>query len=374
MGMVRKEVAQFIAKRDNVKPDSVNVNDIYLTDGASAGVKTLMQILIRGPQDAVLVPIPQYPLYSAVSTLLNGTMVPYYLNEASSWGVTVADLEKSLAAARKDGKHVRALVVINPGNPTGQSMPAEAVREVVKFCIRENLVFMSDEVYQENIYGAAPPFYSARKAVVDLGVESKVQLVSYHSISKGFTGECGLRGGYFELMGFSPDVKEQITKLVSITLCSNVPGQIATGLMVNPPAPGSPSHEMYKSERDAIMASLARRSTIVLKALRNLPHVTCNEAEGAMYLFPQLHLPAAAVAAAKAAGKAPDTFYCLQLLEETGLVVVPGSGFGQVDGTFHFRTTFLPAEKDIEMVMERLTTFHKKFMDKYSSDKAHSEL
>merc|ERR1712100_741146 len=120
--------------------------------------------------------------------------------------------------------------------------------------------------------------------------------------------------------------------------------------MVNPPRPGSTSYELYKSERDAIMASLERRSKVVFEALRNLPNITVNEAEGAMYLFPQLHLPSAAVAAAKAAGKAPDTFYCLQLLEETGLVVVPGSGFGQVDGTYHFRTTFLPSEQDIDVM------------------------
>jgi len=92
-----------------------------------------------------------------------------------------------------------------------------------------------------------------------------------------------------------------------------------------------------------------------------------NEAQGAMYLFPNIKLPKAAVAAAKGKDKAPDLFYCLELLEATGLVVVPGSGFGQVDGTFHFRTTFLPSESDIESVYSRMATFHKDFMSKYGA-------
>jgi len=138
--------------------------------------------------------------------------------------------------------------------------------------------------------------------------------------------------------------------------------------MVNPPKPGSTSHETYVAERDAILGSLQRRSRRVLEVLRQLPGITCNEAEGAMYLFPQLHLPRNAVQAAKNAGKAADAFYCLQLLEATGLVVVPGSGFGQVDGTYHFRTTFLPPEADIESVMDRLAAFHKDFMMKYAGE------
>lgn len=365
--LVRQEVADFIARRDGLA--SVDAGNIYLTDGASSGVKTVMQTLIRGPGDAVMVPVPQYPLYSAVSTLLNGTLVPYYLNEADAWGVNYGEMLKALEAAKRQGKTVRALVVINPGNPTGQSLPAEALRDLIKLSAAEGMVFMADEVYQENVYGTAPPFYSARKAVLDLGAAAEgVQLVSFHSISKGFAGECGLRGGYFELIGFPEGVQAEITKLVSITLCSNVPGQFATGLMVNPPKPGAPSYAQYATERDSIKESLFRRAQKVLAVLQKLPGVTCNPAQGAMYLFPQLHLPRAAVAAARAAGQVPDVFYCLRLLEATGLVVVPGSGFGQVDGTYHFRTTFLPAEADIDAVLERLTVFHEAFMGQYADE------
>lgn len=137
--------------------------------------------------------------------------------------------------------------------------------------------------------------------------------------------------------------------------------------MVKPPAPGDSSHAQYVAERDAILASLKRRAERLVTALRTLEGVTCEAPEGALYVFPQIRLPPAAVAAAKAAGKAPDTFYCLQLLDATGIVVVPGSGFGQVDGTWHFRSTFLPSEADMDSVVQRMRIFHETFMSTFKS-------
>ena len=163
-------------------------------------------------------------------------------------------------------------------------------------------------------------------------------------------GECGLRGGYYELQNVPQDVRAQLTKLASISLCSNLVGQFATSLMVKPPSPGDPSFSQYESERGAILTSLASRAVKIAAKLNTLPGISCNAAEGAMYLFPQLLLPNAATRAAEAAGMPADEFYCLKLLEATGLVVVPGSGFKQVEGTFHFRTTFLPPESLLEEV------------------------
>ena len=140
---VRKEVADFIAARDG---HPASPSDIFLTDGASAGVKALMQLLVRGPHDAVLVPVPQYPLYSAVTTLLNGTLAPYYLDEDAAWGVQEAELRRALTAAKAGGATTRALCVINPGNPTGQSLPRAAVESILRFAAKEKLVLMADEV------------------------------------------------------------------------------------------------------------------------------------------------------------------------------------------------------------------------------------
>lgn len=368
--LVRQEVAEFINRRDgasNADPD-----DIFLTDGASSGVKALMQLLVRSPDDAILVPIPQYPLYSALSTLLNGTMAGYFLDEASAWGVHLEALDRVLKDTLKAGKTVRAVVVINPGNPTGQSLPAVAVEAIMSWAAANGLVVLADEVYQENVYGAAPPFTSFRAAYETLSARPlfatlQPQLVSFHSTSKGVFGECGLRGGYFEARGLSPAIKAELLKLQSISLCSNAVGQIATGLLVKPPPPGTATATKHAAEEAAIKASLAARATRLASALNRLEGVACNPAEGAMYLFPQITLPPGALAAAAASGAPADEFYCLRLLESTGLVVVPGSGFGQQNGTWHFRTTFLPPDDQLDDVLGRLGAFHAGFLATYAT-------
>ena len=234
------------------------------------------------------------------------------------------------------------------------------------------------QVYQENVYGNAPKFYSFKRALSDLRARgaagdasaaelaASVQLVSFHSTSKGFIGECGLRGGYFELQNVDVDVRAQLLKLMSINLCSNVIGQLATGLMVKPPVEGEPSYKAYAAERKAILDSLFSRAKRIAAALNKLPGIACNAAEGAMYLFPSISLPEKAVHAAQDAGMPADEFYCIKLLEATGLVVVPGSGFGQVEGTFHFRTTFLPPEDAINEVLGKMAKFQKSFMKQYA--------
>ena len=193
-----------------------------------------------------------------------------------------------------------------------------------------------------------------------------VELVSLHSTSKGFLGECGIRGGYFELAGFDPEVQAQLLKLVSIGLCSNTMGQIAVGLMVRPPKPGEPSEPLYAQERGAILSSMKRRAAAVAASLNALEGVSCNAPQGAMYAFPSITLPPKAVAAAEAEGMAPDAYYAMHLLENTGIVVVPGSGFGQKAGTWHFRTTFLPPEDQIDLVGERMAKFHGEFLAKHA--------
>jgi glutamate--glyoxylate aminotransferase len=135
---------------------------------------------------------------------------------------------------------------------------------------------------------------------------------------QGTGGECGLRGGYVEMNNIHPKTVEELYKICSINLSPNGVGQVAMSCLVNPPKPGSPSYQLHKDEREKELASLRRRARMVTDGFNSLEDVTCNFTEGAMYSFPQLKLPAKAIAAAKAAGKAPDVFYCLRLLEETG--------------------------------------------------------
>uniref|UniRef100_A0A7S0E8I1 Aminotransferase class I/classII large domain-containing protein n=1 Tax=Hanusia phi TaxID=3032 RepID=A0A7S0E8I1_9CRYP len=357
---VRENVAKFIARRDGV---TAYADDIFLTDGASQGVHISIMCLIKNELDGIMIPIPQYPLYTATISLNGGRAVGYYLDESHGWTMDVSELDRALREARNQGTNVRALAVINPGNPTGQCLTEANIRQVVEFCERNNLVILADEVYQANVYGNVP-FTSFRKVVTNM--KSNVELISYHSVSKGMIGECGRRGGYMELINIDPVVVEQIYKLFSISLCSNIAGQIIVDLMVSPPSEGDPSYDQYEREMKDLFESLKRRSQKLHSALNSMKNITCTEIGGAMYAFPSIHLPPSAVQAAKEAGMTPDTFYAVELLDATGICVVPGSGFRQKQGSFHFRTTFLPSESKMDDVIDKLRKFNQTFMDKYS--------
>jgi len=357
---VRQTVANFIQARDGFPS---NPDHIFLTAGASEGVKLCLNILIENENTGVMIPIPQYPLYSASLTAFGGKGVPYPLDEENEWGLSVSALKTSLEQARSQGTNVKALVVINPGNPTGQCLTAENIREIVDFAQKEGLVVFADEVYQVNVYQPDRPFHSFKKIASQNKID--VELISFHSISKGVIGECGRRGGYFECFHIDADIIAQMYKISSISLCPSVQGQVMMDLMVNPPKLGDPSYQQYHEETTSIYDQLKRRSQKLVAAFNRMEGVSCNTAQGAMYAFPQIRLPKKAVEAAKAAGKVPDVFYCLAMLDATGVCVVPGSGFGQKDGTWHFRATFLPPEEKFDAFISRLDKFHKEFMNKY---------
>merc|ERR1712137_37791 len=359
--IVRKEVADFIGARDGYAADP---SLIYMTNGASSGVDSLLKLMIRDPNDGIMIPIPQYPLYSASIPMYNGSAIPYYLEEENEWGLSVSELEQSFKTAKDKGILPRGLVVINPGNPTGQVLSKDNMESIAKFCSDNDVVLMADEVYQDNIYNG-DQFTSFRKVVHDMKLENKIQMVSFHSISKGFLGECGKRGGYYELLGFDDATRAIIYKLASISLCSNVTGQVMMGLSVNPPKSGDASFPEYESQKNTILDSLRRRAVKLVEMLNTLEGVSCNSANRAMYAFPQITIPEKAVKEAQKQKRAPDMLYCLELLNETGICVVPGSGFGQRDGTYHFRTTFLPKEENMDEVNSRLARFHASFLNKY---------
>lgn len=363
---IRREVANFIEKMSG---GISNPDNIFLANGASECCRLALKVLIRGSSDGVMVPIPQYPLYSAAIALYGGQLIPYYLDEATTWSLDVAELQRALNDAREKGICVRAMVFINPGNPTGQCLSEANVRDLVQFCTRNRLIMMADEVYQENIYDTSRPFVSARRVLNQMPepCRSSCELISFHSASKGAYGECGLRGGYMELHNMDAEVVDEIYKIASINLSPNIVGQVAIGLMVNPPKPGDVSYPQFIREKTAQIESLKRRARVLTDAFNSMEGVVCQETQGAMYAFPQITLPPAAVEAAAAMGKSPDVMYCLELLEETGISCVPGSGFKQAPGTFHFRTTILPLEDKIPEIIARFKKFHAGFMRKYKA-------
>jgi alanine transaminase len=328
-------------------------------------VNTLLHIICSHPHSGVLVPIPQYPLYTATLSVLNAKCVPYYLDEAQHWATDLSSIKHALKHAQAHDTDVRSIVVINPGNPTGASLTYEDIRQVIDFAATEKLVIIADEVYQTNIF--IGKFHSFKSVLRDMqrdhpGTYDFVELTSLHSVSKGMVGECGHRGGYFELVGFDPEVQDQIYKFVSITLCAPVIGQCLVELMVNPPREGEPSFDSYTDEYNGIYNGLQQRATALYEAFKGMEGVQCSEPQGSMYLFPTITLPEKAVVAARMARKTPDEFYALRLLDATGVCVVPGSGFGQKEGTLHFRTTFLaPGTGWVERVKE----FHRGFMEEF---------
>lgn len=363
---VRQACARFIAERDGHPSDPAN---IFLTDGASEAVKMCLQICLRGPADAILVPIPQYPLYSGSINLFGGQLCGYYLDEERGWGLSADEVQRSLNEARAQGKCVRALVVINPGNPTGNTLALADQQAIVQLCVRERIVLMADEVYQANLYVVDKPFTSFKKVAADMGsAADELELFSFHSASKGFLGECGRRSGYVECHGISEEAQGAIYKMIALGLCANVTGQATMELMLNPPKEGEPSYALYKQERDGLLGSLHRRSQLFCDAFNAMEGVSCSRAEGALYLFPQIRLPRRAMDAARGAGVAPDAYYAEALLDATGICIVPGSGFKQREGTYHLRFAFLPAEEDIAGVVGLMRDFHKGFMDKYRGD------
>lgn len=374
--LVRQHVAEFLAARDGFDEDLEN---IYLTAGASAGISMLFQVLFRAKRDGILIPIPQYPLYSASVSLLDLVPMHYHLNAEQHWDPSISNIKTQIDEARKNGIEPRAIIMINPGNPTGNCMTREQIGNVIRLAYEESLAIFADEVYQENIYQNRRPFVSFRQVLMDLKnssdaterhISETVELASFHSISKGMVGECGRRGGFFVLNNFDREVEGQINKIASIALCPPVQGQIGVDLMVRPPKPGDPSYELWNSQMQSIFQTLNKRSRRIAESLTKLPGIEADPAMGAMYVFPRVHLPKSVAEEAQRNGKKVDEFYCRKLLDETGICVVPGSGFGYEpealdDGSTYsyFRTTVLA--KETQAFIDRFTAFHVAWMKKH---------
>ncbi|VDD79448.1 unnamed protein product [Mesocestoides corti] len=337
--IVREDVARYIELRDGI-PSSTE--DIFLTCGASEAVKFILELVAttrEGTQRAgVMIPIPQYPLYSATLSEYNNYQIGYYLDEDKGWSLGTEELNQRLEESKKHCDP-RVIVVINPGNPTGQVLTKENIEAVLRFAHKNNLMVVADEVYQHNIYVSDRQFHSFKKVLHDLGgdIANEVQLASLMSASKGFMGECGFRGGYCELVNFDPEVRRELYKCLSARLCPPVLGQLAMNVIVNPPKPGEPSYETFTSEKAKVLSDLAKKAKLVETLFNELPGYKCQPVMGAMYAFPRIELPAKAKEAAERANMPPDTFYVTKLLKSTGICVVPGSGFVQKPGTSHFR-------------------------------------
>lgn len=210
-----------------------------------------------------------------------------------------------------------------------------------------------------------------KKIMYDLGEPywSSVELISMHSVSKGLLGECGLRGGYAECINFSKRAKEMMYKLKSINLCSNTIGQIATGLMCDEPIRGRESDaclDLYEAQKGHVKQGLVKRAKLLEETFNDMDNISCQEIEGAMYAFPRVHFSDKFIAHAKEQKQAPDFIYCMEMLEKTGIMTVPGSGFGQKPDTYHFRiTNLMTPTSTMEHALEQLKQFNKEFHQRW---------
>lgn len=355
---IREAVAKYIDKRDKVDSSNGVRSDpesVFITNGASEGAKYIIDLLISQKNDGIMIPIPQYPLYSAAIKRSGGVQVNYYPDEDSGWTFDRSLLDESLAKAKKDGITVKGIVVINPANPTGAILDEKTIKEVIEFAKDNNIVIIADEVYQENIYDGE--FFSFAKV---LG-ETKVSLFSLHSISKGFYGECGQRGGYLEvrnppkIFGTNLSFMEVLLKQASVSLCSNTVGQILTYLIVSPPEEGSEPYQQFIEEKQTILNDLYDKANMIKEAFKEMDSVECFGRIGAMYLFPRLN---------KLPKDTTDFDYCMNLLETTGITTVNGAGFGQKEGTQHLRIAFLPPKSLLEKVLPDWIRFHNEYVNR----------
>ncbi|MFC1550822.1 aminotransferase class I/II-fold pyridoxal phosphate-dependent enzyme [Candidatus Neomarinimicrobiota bacterium] len=352
---VREAVADFINLRDGFESNHLVANPeyIFITDGASEGAKLVLELIIADKNDGIMVPIPQYPLYSATIKRCGGTQVNYYPDEDRGWLLDKDILDESIKSARASGINVKAIVVINPANPTGAILDRSSVEAVIDFAHENRIAIIADEVYQDNLYGKE--FFSFAKAVG----EKDICLFSLHSVSKGFYGECGHRGGYLEIRNpltiANSDMKfiDAVFKLASVNLCSNIIGQVLVYLMTKPPSPENDTYAQFEKERKSILNDLYDKATIIKSSFQQMNGMECFGNIGALYLFPRINkLPI---------GK-NDFDYCMSLLEETNLCVVNGSGFGQKEGTHHLRIAFLPSKELLEEVLPQWIKFHNDYV------------
>ncbi|KAF7266014.1 hypothetical protein GWI33_020614 [Rhynchophorus ferrugineus] len=332
--IVRKQVAKFIELRDGVPADWQNV---IVSAGASDAIRKVLRLFacdVDGQTSGVMIPIPQYPLYSATLTDFGLARINYYLDESKNWGLDVLELKRAITEGKKVCKP-RAIVVINPGNPTGQVLSRQNIEEIIKFAYEENLFILADEVYQDNVYEDDCKFHSFKK---------------FHVLFEGLHGR----------MWFSCRI------CGSDQYVPQIIGQACLYSITNPPQKGEPSYESFQKEKNAILDSLKLRAKMVAKTFNSMEAITCNPTQGAMYAFPRIYLPPKAIEVAKSQGKEPDVFYAFELLEKTGICIVGGSGFGQQPGTYHFRTTILLQTDTFKTMLEKFTEFHTEFIKNYS--------
>jgi len=321
------------------KIKGVALDDIYIGNGASELIVMAMQGLLN-TGDEVLVPAPDYPLWTAAVTLAGGTPRHYLCDEANEWNPDLADLRSKIT------DRTRAVVIINPNNPTGALYSVEILQEIILIARERQLVIFADEIYDKMLYDGAKHTSIASMA-------DDVLFVTLNGLSKNYRA-CGYRAGWMVLSGEKKHAQDYInglTILASMRLCSNVPGQFAIQTALGG----------YQSIDDLVAPSgrLAKQRDLAYKLLTAIPGVTCVKPKAALYLFPRFD--------PKIYPIEDDQQFILELLEEEKVLVVQGSGFNWPHPD-HIRVVFLPIADDLTEAISRLARFLENYRKRHGTN------
>ncbi|XP_041694670.1 alanine aminotransferase 2-like [Coregonus clupeaformis] len=365
---VQRSVAEFITGRDRGVPSYPR--NIFISAGSQTALKVMVKLLVRGEgvsQTGVLTPQPCHHTLPMLLEEVGAVLVPYQLREEQGWALEPEELHRALTASRGHCRP-RALYISNPGNPTGHVQSRKSIEWVIQFAAEERLFLLVNEVYQDSVYEEGKEFVSYKRVLFEMGQQysEMVELASFHSISNGIMGECGLRAGYMELVNVDPAVMVFAETLLCTDISTPVTGQIALEIMVNPPRPGDPSHHKYTQEILINRITLAQNAQRAWEFLIGLPGVSCQPVMGGIFIYPRLSLPPEVVEQAKSDGLEADVLYCQSLLDEEGVCVGAGCEHGQREDKYHIRLCLLTPSATLEKVLARLGSFHLHFLDQFS--------
>lgn len=317
----------------------VTVDDIIIGNGVSELIVMAMQGLLNNG-DEVLVPMPDYPLWTAAVNLASGTAKHYLCDEATGWMPDLNDI------ASKITPNTRGIVVINPNNPTGALYPREILQGIIEIARRHNLVIFADEIYDKVLYDG-----NVHTSIASLADD--ILFVTFNGLSKNYR-TCGYRAGWLILSGDKKSAKDYIeglNMLASMRLCSNVPGQLAIQTALGG----------YQSIEDLVAPEgrLCKQRDIAYEMLNAIPGVSCTKPQAAMYLFPKLD--------PKVYPIKDDQQFILDLLLEEKVLLVQGTGFNW-KAPDHFRVVFLPNVDDLAEAIRRIARFLENYRKKHHTN------
>ena len=317
--------------------EGVTLEDIYLGNGASELICMATNALLN-EGDELLVPMPDYPLWTAATSLSGGTPVHYRCDENAGWLPDLDDMRAKITP------NTRGIVVINPNNPTGVLYPQELLRGIIQIAREHDLVLLVDEVYDKVLYDGV-------KFTSMASLSTDVLTLTFNSLSKAYRS-CGYRAGWMVISGPKHDARDYIeglNMLANLKLGSNVPGQWAIQTALGG----------YQSINDLVKPGgrLCRQRDLAYELITRIPGVTCVKPQAALYMFPRLDPAMYPIA--------DDRQFFMEVLRATRVMLVQGSGFNYPDN-HHFRIVFLPHEDDLREAIERLAGFLAQYRQRHA--------